>query len=150
MDAGSFEKRIFRRRIDHVAAGGSGSIRGFLLTGLLIGATGAAACGDEGPAEPIAECLEAAGVTGAAVAIRGFAFSPDTLRIATGTQVTWVNCEPEDVDPHTATSDVGAWGSELLFPGDTFVRAFPEAGSFPYHCIPHPTMQAVVIVDDEA
>lgn len=145
MAAGSFAKRNFRRRIDHLAA--ATSLRGFLLTALCIGTIGAAACGDEGPAEPIAECLEAAGVTGAAVAIRDFAFSPDTLRIAAGTQVTWVNCEPEDVDPHTATSDAGAWGSELLFPGDTFVREFPDVGTFAYHCVPHPFMRAVVIVD---
>lgn len=83
----------------------------------------------------------------ALVAIRNFAFQPATLRVPRGTTVTWVNCEPENVDPHTSTSDTGLWNSPLLAPGATYSRRFDEPGTFPYHCVPHPFMQARVTVE---
>lgn len=125
-----------------------GNRRSCWLVGIVLAAAGVAACGDAaGPDQTLAECLAAAGATGTAVAIRGFAFLPDTVRVAPGTRVTWVNCEPPQADPHTATADDGAWGSELLFPGDVFSRDFTQVGTFPYHCVPHPHMRAVVIVE---
>lgn len=118
-----------------------------LVLGLAASGLGLTACGDDaGPVDPLADCLEAAGVTGPVVAIRGFAFQPATLRVAPGTRVTWVNCESQGVDPHTSTADGGEWSSGLLFPDDTFARDFDETGTFSYHCVPHPSMQAEVIV----
>lgn len=89
----------------------------------------------------------AVGSVQALVAIRDFAFQPATLRVPRGTTVRWVNCEPETVEPHTSTSDTGVWGSPLLAPGATYSRSFDEPGTFPYHCVPHPFMQARVIVE---
>ena len=80
------------------------------------------------------------------VVIRDFAFSPANAVVAPGGKVTWVNCESEGTDSHTSTSDAGAWSSPLLAPGATFTRQFANAGSFPYHCEPHPGMQASVTV----
>ena len=72
------------------------------------------------------------------VAIRDFAFHPDTITVPVGATVTWVNCETPPQEPHTTTSDsLGVWNSPLLNPGDRFSQKFPTAGSFPYHCIPH-------------
>jgi plastocyanin len=91
--------------------------------------------------------VSALGARKAVVAIRGYAFFPDTLRISVGTTVTWVNCD--DVargDAHTSTSDAGVWASPLFAEGQTFSRAFPATGTFPYHCLPHTNMIAVVIV----
>jgi plastocyanin len=87
------------------------------------------------------------GAPQALVAIRDFAFSPAEIRVQRGTTVTWINCEPPTIDPHTSTSNVRIWGSALLGPGETYSRTFDEAGRFPYHCEPHPFMQAVVIVE---
>ena len=83
----------------------------------------------------------------AVVATRGYRFLPDTLRVAPGTLVTWVNCDnlAGANDPHTATSDSNLWNGALPLNG-TFARTFSSAGTFPYHCIPHPSMRAVVIV----
>ena len=101
------------------------------------------------PYQPPAEC-SAPGVlpggTQAVVAMRGFAFKPDTLRIAPGTSVTWVNCETPDIDAHTATATAGEWDSGYLKPGTKFTRTFGVAGSFGYACIPHPFMRGAVIV----
>jgi plastocyanin len=72
------------------------------------------------------------------VAIRDFAFHPDTLHVPVGATVTWVNCETPPQEPHTTTSDTaGIWSSVDLNPGDRFSHTFATLGSFPYHCIPH-------------
>ncbi|MGI8497782.1 MAG: plastocyanin/azurin family copper-binding protein [Gemmatimonadaceae bacterium] len=87
------------------------------------------------------------GVSQALIAIREYSFFPDTVRVKRGTTVTWLNCEPPTIDPHTTTSNTGVWNSPFLTPGDNYSRTFNEAGTFPYHCIPHEFMTAVVIVE---
>jgi plastocyanin len=82
----------------------------------------------------------------AVVAIKDFAFIPDTVRIGAGASVVWVNCE-DDGTPHTSTSDGDAWASTLLSPGQSFGRRFDSAGNFPYHCEPHPFMTGTVVVE---
>ena len=81
------------------------------------------------------------------VVIRDLTFSPATVRVRPGTKVTWVNCGPPGDESHTSTSDTNAWDSPLLQPGAVFTREFPAAGSFPYHCEPHPTMTGRVTVE---
>lgn len=87
------------------------------------------------------------GAAQALVAIRDFRFVQSEIRVPRGTTVTWVNCESPVVDPHTSTSDTRVWDSGSLAPGATYSRTFHEVGRFPYHCAPHPFMQAVVIVE---
>jgi plastocyanin len=111
----------------------------------------AAACfserdGATGPA-PDGECTVPASAAGATVVfIRDFAFVTSQVRVRPGERVVWVNCESSDVS-HTSTSDGAGWDSGLLAPGDFYERAFPQAGSFPYHCEPHPGMTGTVIVE---
>ena len=81
------------------------------------------------------------------VIIRDFRFTPEQVRIRPGTRVTWVNCGPRGDESHTSTSNNGVWDSGLLAPGATFTREFPQAGSFGYHCTPHPGMTGTVIVE---
>ena len=80
------------------------------------------------------------------VAIQGFAFNPTPVHVAVGGKVTWVNCEPEGTPSHTTTSDNGVWGSTPLDPGLNYTFTFPSAGTFAYHCQPHPFMTAQVVV----
>jgi plastocyanin len=80
------------------------------------------------------------------VAIRDFAFHPDTLHVPVGATVSWVNCETPPQEPHTTTSDNAVWDSPQLNPGDRFSHTFPAAGGFPYHCTPHPFMIGKVVV----
>jgi plastocyanin len=81
------------------------------------------------------------------VAIRAFAFYPDTIAVRVGATVTWVNCEPPVTEPHTTTSDAPGWDSGDLNPGDRYSHRFGAAGTFPYHCTPHePIMKGEVIV----
>ena len=84
----------------------------------------------------------------AVVAIREFRFVPETLRVAPGTTVTWVNCEEDFAnEPHTSTHDAGSWSSEELSPTEIYSRRFDEAGLYRYYCVPHPFMSGVLIVD---
>ena len=80
------------------------------------------------------------------VAIRNFAFHPDSLKVPVGATVTWVNCEDVGQEPHTTTSDNAVWDSPQLSPGNRFSHTFPAGGTFPYHCTPHPFMIAKVVV----
>jgi len=80
------------------------------------------------------------------IAVRNFAFEPAQVRVAAGTKVTWVNCAPADEPAHTSTSDAGVWASPLFATGGVYSRTFDQAGSFAYHCEPHPFMLGTVIV----
>jgi plastocyanin len=91
----------------------------------------------------------AQGPNTAVINARGYDFFPDTLRVAPNTRVVWINCDQAagSNDPHTSTSDTpGLWSSGNFAEGQTFERVFTSNGSFPYHCIPHPSMTGVVIV----
>jgi plastocyanin len=74
------------------------------------------------------------------VAMRDFAFHPDSLAVPVGATVTWVNCETPPQEPHTTTSDASVWSSPDLNPGQRFSHTFAAPGAFPYHCTPHPFM----------
>jgi plastocyanin len=105
-------------------------------------AAGAAPTGGRArcPAQP------AAGSTASdtEVIIENFTFSPDTLTVPIGTEVTWEN---RDDIPHTVTSDdKTTFASSLLDTGDHFSFTFNAAGTFDYFCSVHPMMTAKVIV----
>ena len=79
------------------------------------------------------------------IRIANFAFSPAEIRIRKGEAVTWSN---EDSVGHTVTSDSGGeLGSSLLDKGQTYSHTFNNEGVFSYHCTPHPSMKAKVIVE---
>ncbi|MCI0432863.1 MAG: plastocyanin/azurin family copper-binding protein [Gemmatimonadetes bacterium] len=87
------------------------------------------------------------GSVGVILAIRDFQFQPAEIRIPAGTRVTWVNCETTVLDFHTTTSDTDVWGSPEMQQSDVFSRVFNQPGRFPYHCVPHPFMTGVIIVE---
>jgi len=78
------------------------------------------------------------------VTIKDFEFTPATVTIKVGDTVTWTNDGPS---VHTATADDGSFDSGDLSQGKTFSHTFQTAGTFSYHCSPHPFMKANVIVE---
>jgi plastocyanin len=101
-----------------------------------------------GPVDVTGECripLTAIGPNKVVVAIRNFAFFPDTVRVRPGTEVTWVNCETDNPDFHTSSSP-GNWDSGSLNRGEFYTRTFNASGDFDYFCAPHPFMEGAVIV----
>lgn len=82
------------------------------------------------------------------VTIQDFAFSPATIKVKVGTKVTWTN---QDSVRHTITADEpsgDAPDSQLLAKGETYSFTFTKAGTYGYHCQPHPYMKATVIVTE--
>jgi plastocyanin len=73
----------------------------------------------------------------------GMAFSPATLTVKAGTAITWNN---NDNTVHTITADDNSFDSGNLAVGKTFVRVFPTAGSYPYHCTFHSVMTGTIVV----
>jgi len=70
-------------------------------------------------------------------------YNPATLNIHVGDTVLWSNT---GVLPHTVTADDGSFDSGLLNTGDTWNMTFSSAGTYSFHCTPHPWMKGTVIV----
>jgi plastocyanin len=79
----------------------------------------------------------------AEVKVDNFSFGPQTLNVAVGTTVTWIN---HDDIPHTVVSNDGVFKSKVLDTDDRFSFTFSKAGTYPYFCSIHPKMTAKVVV----
>gem|GEM_PF-6024173 len=73
----------------------------------------------------------------------GFDPSKITIVIGVNNTVVWKN---EDSDWHTAHSNIPEFNSGLIQAGDSFTHTFLRAGTYPYHCDPHPWMTGIVFV----
>jgi len=71
------------------------------------------------------------------VTIHQLRFDPDSLRVAPGDTVAWLN---RDIVPHTATAANGRWDSKTLQPSESWRTVFTAAGDEPYGCTLHTTM----------
>jgi len=80
----------------------------------------------------------------ALVHLRQIALEPVEIRVSAGQSVAWLNHDPL---VHTITADDGSWESGNMAPGATFLRRFDRPGRYPYHCLPHPQMRGVIIVE---
>jgi amicyanin len=65
------------------------------------------------------------------------------LHVTVGTTVEWTNRDPL---PHTVTADDKSFDSGLIQPGKVYRHTFTRAGTFNFHCTPHPFMKGVVVV----
>ncbi len=88
----------------------------------------------------------------ASVMIKNFEFVPQTVTIAAGGTLRWINA---DVANHQISSGVvegdrprpdGRVSSPLLFRGDEFTAPFTAPGEYPYYCGIHPFMRGTIIV----
>jgi glucose/arabinose dehydrogenase len=80
----------------------------------------------------------------ATVEIKGFSFQPPSITVPAGTNVIWINNDPV---AHTVTADDGSFASpSIAGNGGKFERIFSEAGTYKYHCTPHPSMTGEVVV----
>jgi plastocyanin len=74
-----------------------------------------------------------------------FAFSPSSLTVHVGENVTWTNNAGTD---HTVTSDnsTDPFNSGIVHAGGTYVHQFNQIGTFPYHCTIHTYMTGTIKV----
>jgi plastocyanin len=71
-------------------------------------------------------------------------YAPPSITIHVGDTIIWSNDAANF--PHTVTSDSGAFDSGMVTPGATWAFTFTTAGTFTYHCTPHPWMKGTVVV----
>jgi plastocyanin len=108
-----------------------GGVRWFVIAGLsLAGCSIARAAPPPAPAHTIA--------------IKDFMFSPVSVKIKAGTQVTWTN---KDEEPHTVSSNEGTFRSFALDTNDSFSYKFDKPGTYKYTCTIHPRMTGTIVVD---
>ena len=81
----------------------------------------------------------------ASVNVIDFSFQPGSITVAAGTTVVWTN---DDSAPHTITADHGSFNSTTMNSGSKFEHAFPQTGTYSYHCAIHPSMTGKIIVVD--
>ena len=98
---------------------------------------------------PVAERAAAAGpstagVKTAEVKIDNFSFTPVTLTVKAGTQITWTNAD--DI-PHTVVSEDQAFKSKALDTEDRFTFTASKPGTYSYFCSIHPRMTGKLVVE---
>jgi plastocyanin len=81
---------------------------------------------------------------GSTVALSDLCFSPTVLRVAPGSEVTFVN---QDTITHPLSRPGGDWYWDGNGGARTTVR-MDEAGTYPFFCYAHPGMVGVVVVGD--
>ena len=88
--------------------------------------------------------LVRAGPAPVTVWIDNFAFNAQTVTVAAGATVTWIN---EDDAPHTVVADDGkTFRSKVLDTGEKFSFTFAAPGTWGYFCSVHPHMTGKVVV----
>jgi plastocyanin len=70
-------------------------------------------------------------------------YIPPTLAVRVGQKVTWINLATDD---HSATSDTGAFNSDVLSRGESFSWTPQRAGRYPYSDFLHPDMRGSILV----
>jgi plastocyanin len=77
------------------------------------------------------------------VTIEAMRFQPESLTVARGDTVVWVN---NDLVPHTATSEAGSFDSQVIPAEKSWKFTASKKGEFAYTCTFHPTMRAMLQV----
>ncbi len=78
------------------------------------------------------------------VTISDYEFTPATITVQQGDEVTWTNDGPSS---HSATADDDSFDTGVFGAGGSRSVSFDDAGTFTYICTPHPTMEGTVIVE---
>jgi plastocyanin len=80
---------------------------------------------------------------GAEIEINNFAFSPSTMTVPVGAQVTWTN---KDEIGHNVVSSDKTIKSQVLDTDEKFTFTFTQPGTFSYICTIHPRMKGTIVV----
>jgi plastocyanin len=92
--------------------------------------------------QPVPEPTTAGRDTVTAV-VQDFLFRPARLEVAAGTTIVWTN---DGQVMHTVSARDGSFDSGPIEPGQRRAVTFSRAGTFPFHCTPHPFMTGMVVV----
>ncbi len=80
------------------------------------------------------------------VTIQDYKFDAPAIKVKVGTSVTWTNKDGvrHNVSPDSPSGDFTA--GKLIGNGETYSFTFKKAGTYGYHCDPHPYMKGTVVV----
>ena len=81
----------------------------------------------------------------ATIHVRDMSYSPASVTISKGQSVEWVF--DDNGLPHDVVDDAGGFRSDLVTEG-SYTHTFDAAGTFAYHCTPHPRIVGAVVVRD--
>jgi plastocyanin len=93
---------------------------------------------------PSVQKAVAAGPSTIEVKIDNFSFTPATLTVKAGTQITWTNAD--DI-PHTVVSDDQSFKSRVLDTDEKFTFTASKPGTYAYFCSIHPKMTGKLVVE---
>jgi amicyanin len=82
-----------------------------------------------------------------AIEIKDYMFGPAVTKVKVGDTITWTN---QDAVRHNIVADkssADAPNGPLFARGETFSFKFTKAGTYTYHCDPHPYMHGTVVVE---
>ena len=79
-----------------------------------------------------------------AVVIDNFTFSPQHLRVKTGTTITWTN---RDDIPHAIAAVSKLFRSKALDTDEAYSFTFTTPGIYDYFCSLHPHMTGIIVVE---
>ncbi|WP_132254434.1 cupredoxin domain-containing protein [Methylobacterium segetis] len=94
-------------------------------------------------AQPSTAAADRASTDPVVIRIDNFTFGPQTLTVAPGTRVTWIN--GDDI-PHTVVAQNKFFRSKTLDTDDRFTVTFQVPGKYAYFCSLHPHMTGTVVV----
>ncbi|MGB9978460.1 cupredoxin domain-containing protein [Methanobacterium sp.] len=77
------------------------------------------------------------------VMIQNFTFTPNSLTVKAGTNITWIN---QDSAVHDVKSDSRVFASPDLNKGEKYTYNFTKPGEYSYYCDEHPSMTGKIIV----
>lgn len=101
-------------------------------------------------AEPVSTGPDAEAKPAAAVVqIDKLKYLTPEVKIKAGESVTWTNLEVMPHNVHFVGSKIGAdkdLMGAMLTKGQSYTVKFNQAGTYDYHCTPHPFMRAKVVV----
>ena len=87
-----------------------------------------------------------AGEDAVLVIIKDYKFIPAEITIKKGQTIRWENQEKRQYHSVWFETLGEEEPEDYLFPEDEYLRAFDQAGEFPYRCGPHPEMLGTVTV----
>jgi plastocyanin len=78
------------------------------------------------------------------IKIDNFSFTPPTLTVKVGTEITWTN--GDDI-PHNIVSEDKSFKSKVLDTDEKFTFTATKPGTYSYFCSIHPKMTGKVVVE---
>jgi amicyanin len=82
-----------------------------------------------------------------AVKIENYMFGPMITKVKVGDTVTWTNMDPVHHNVVADQKSADGPNGPLIGKGETYSFKFTKAGTYTFHCEPHPYMHGTVVVE---